>query len=505
MTITEKRKNILELQHSEAFEFFLKNEHYCNFDLPPYILFDSVLKSVNSIFNNKKLSDLYEQSPKSEDDINHTILHNKDGKYSWRPIRIIHPVLYVSLVREITNEKNWQTICERFKTFKDESPNIKCMSVPIASIKNKKAKPEQILSWWENVEQRSIEMALDYEYLTHIDISNCYGSIYTHSVSWALLGIDEAKKKRNDTKLIGSIIDNHLRDMSYGQTNGIPQGSTLMDFIAEIILGYIDLELTVKTKKMKLTNYKIIRYRDDYRIFTNSLKDGEQIVKCISETLVKFGMSLNPNKTKPINQVIQGSIKSDKLYWIQEKQSMRSFQKHLLLIHSLSMKFPNSGSLVIALGNFYDRLKDKKNINNRDIYCLVSVIADIAYHSSRTYAVSSAIISKLLSSMKNKTKQIEIIGKIKSKFEKIPNTGHLDIWLQRIVIGFNANISFKEPICKIVNEPKKNNVSIWKSNWLKEKIRKEIKDSSIVNIEKLNKTKGEAIKRTEFEVFPIYQ
>ena len=62
-------------------------------------------------------------------------------------------------------------------------------------------------------------MSLDYEYLTHIDISNCYGSIYTHSISWAIHGREEAKKNHNNKNLIGNAIDKHLRDMSYGQTN----------------------------------------------------------------------------------------------------------------------------------------------------------------------------------------------------------------------------------------------------------------------------------------------
>ena len=160
-------------------------------------------------------------------------------------------------------------------------------------------------------------MSLDYEYLTNIDISNCYGSIYTHSIPWAIHGKDKAKKNRKGDNLIGNVIDKHLKELSYGQTNGIPQGSVLMDFIAEMVLGYIDCELT---KKIKIKNYDIIRYRDDYRIFTHNLSDGEQIVKLISEVLIDFGMSLNPNKTKPTDQVIKGSIKPDKLYWIQQKQ-----------------------------------------------------------------------------------------------------------------------------------------------------------------------------------------
>jgi hypothetical protein len=29
-----------------------------------------------------------------------------------------------------------------------------------------------------------------------------------------------------------------MQGMNYGQTNGIPQGSVLMDFIAEMVLGF---------------------------------------------------------------------------------------------------------------------------------------------------------------------------------------------------------------------------------------------------------------------------
>ena len=229
---------------------------------------------------------------------------------------------------------------------------------------------------------------------------------------------------------------------------------------------------------------------------TDIAQDGEEIVKFISEILIDFGMSLNPNKTKPTDQVIKGSIKPDKLYWIQQKQSIVSLQKHLLLIHSLAMQFPNSGSLINALGKFYDRLKNKNNIN---IYQLISIITDIAYHNPKTYPISAAIVSKLISCIGNKENQKTVIKKIRKKFDKIPNTGHLDIWLQRVAIGFNESIPFDEPICKIVaNE---NDILIWKKNWLKENFRKKIKDKQIVNKEELDKVRGQPIKREEFAIF----
>ena len=495
-----KRKNIFSLSHSKACDFLMKHESYCNFELPPYIVFEQILKEINSVLKNKKLSDFCKSKPEEKDKINHTILHNKDGKYAWRPIQLIHPALYMSLVHNITKREHWNTICERFKKFKEDS-RIKCMSIPVIPSEEKKTKPEQILSWWEKVEQQSIKMSLDYEYLTHIDVSNCYGSIYTHSISWAIHGREKAKEDRNNKNLIGNIIDKHLRDMSYGQTNGIPQGSVLMDFIAEMVLGYIDCELTKRVEDAGIKNYDIIRYRDDYRIFTNSLRDGEKIVKLISEILIDFGMSLNPNKTKPIDQIIRGSIKSDKLYWIQQKQSMVSLQKHLLLIHSLSIKFPNSGSLKKALENFYDRI-EKRTKKIKDVYQLISIIVDIAYHNPGIYHISTPIISQLIKHINKKEDQKNIIDKIRKKFKKIPNTGYLDIWLQRVVIGFDESIPFDEPICKIVaNE---NNISIWDSNWLKETFKKKIKNKIIVNRPKLDKLTGNPIKREEFAIFPKY-
>ena len=64
--------------------------------------------------------------------------------------------------------------------------------------------------------------------------------------------------------------------MQCGQTNGIPQGSVLMDFIAEILLGYIDEILTEQLNTAHIVNYKILRYRDDYRIFVNNPDEGEK-------------------------------------------------------------------------------------------------------------------------------------------------------------------------------------------------------------------------------------
>lgn len=126
---------------------------------------------------------------------------------------------------------------------------------------------EQILSWWENLEQAQIKLALDFNYCIHTDITDCYPSIYTHTIAWALHNKEWAKNNRDDG--LGNMIDGKIQSLQGQQTNGIPQGSVLMDLIAEIVLGYADIRLLDLADQESLSEFKILRYRDDYRIFAN--------------------------------------------------------------------------------------------------------------------------------------------------------------------------------------------------------------------------------------------
>ena len=221
--------SVVELDHNEARTFFLKEESYCTFDLPPYFRFSDLLTDIACILHNQLLSSFCckNKKPRDFDDVNYQILNNKDGKYDWRRLELIHPALYVSLVNHITKSEHWELICKQFSCFENHNAKIKCLSLPVKSLTEQKNKAEQISRWWLDVEQKSIELSLDYQFLTHTDIVDCYAAVYTHSIPWALHGKEKAKKNRFDKNLIGNIIDTHIQDMRHGQTNGIPQGSVL--------------------------------------------------------------------------------------------------------------------------------------------------------------------------------------------------------------------------------------------------------------------------------------
>lgn len=500
-------RSILELTNVEAKQFLLKQKSYCRIDLPVYFSFQSLLNTILSEIESKLLSDFYgtyfdEEKKKNWptlpcnfEGVNYILLSNKDGKYAWRPLQLIHPALYVDLVTRITSIDNWIFIVDRFGQFR-QNEKILCLSLPVESEAEDSDIAALVEQWWLEIEQKSIEFGLDYEFMLHTDISNCYGSFYTHSIAWALHNKDEAKQKKNDKKLLGNVIDECVRNMTYGQTNGIPQGSVLMDLIAEMILGYADLQLTGRIQNTNIVDYKILRFRDDYRIFTNNPQDSDLIVKFLTEVLIDLGMNLNPNKTIASSNVVRDSLKPDKLYWLNHKQSSKGLQKELFIVHSLSEKFPNSGALTKSLMKFYDRII-KIDESKENLSVLISIVVDIMLKSPRNYPIAAAILSKLINLQENDEIRKETIKRIKKRFNKIPNTGYLDIWLQRMAIKLGAEITFKEKLCEKVENDK---TVIWNSEWLDDKLKNIIDTYSIIDSNEVDKL-DHVINRSEVELF----
>ena len=369
-------------------------------------------------------------------------------------MQLINPVVYVGLVHKITEKKNWDKLKNRFLKFQN-NPRINCISLPVESLNNQSDMAQQILQWWEMIEQQTIILSLDYSYVIHTDIADCYNSIYTHAIAWAVEGKKVAKNNRKNASL-GNSIDFMIRISQHEQTNGIPQGSVLMDFIAEIILGYIDRILSIHIRKAKIAEYNILRYRDDYRIFTKKSEDGKKILKLLTEVFQPFGFKINTGKTKIFNDIITSAIKEDKLAWIECGKNIAdlSVQKQLMILRQHSMKFKNSGSVVTGLNYFNTRIarelykskiknsrsfgikkgiKIKQNgfIKNKNAKQVISIIADIGMHSPRAIPVCCSIISRIIPLLNIGDKK-KISDLVCNKFGSVPNSGFAQIWLQRM-------------------------------------------------------------------------
>lgn len=500
------RKSLLDMDGKEAKKFFLKTSSYIPIQLPSYFNFEKVLNVAIKKLNHSKLTDLMKNKRALSDTerVNYVLLINKDGQYDWRPVQIIHPLLYVNLVNKIVN--NWDLILQRFSEFQSNK-KIKCISIPVESTGKKSDKAETVLNWWENLEQASIKYSLQYDYCIKTDVTNCYGSIYTHSIAWAIMGKKNAKGNRSKNNF-GNQLDSLIQGLQNGQTNGILQGGSLFDFIAEMVLGYSDECLTEELKKCKIENdYMIIRYRDDYRIFSNSKEVSEKIVRKLSEILSGLNMHFNSKKTDITTDIIGMAVKSDKLFWTTRRPSIfvernkkieyyLGLQKHLWQIYELSVKFPNSGSVTIALKEFLSRLLTiNKNKEIKDLDRLISILVNIIIKSPKSIAMGTAVLGNLFKRIDNEVVS-SYIEYIIQKMKNIPNVGYIEIWLQRLSVVINSDKEYEDPLSRKINSDENR---IWDSSWLK----KEFDESSIVD-RKVIKSLKIQIPLDEVDLFSEY-
>lgn len=262
-----------------------------------------------------------------------------------------------------------------------------------------------------------------------------------------------------------------------------------MDFIAEIILGDIDLRLTERLDDLNVrrVEYQIIRFRDDYKVFSNNPEIGRMIVRELSAILSGQGMKLNTSKTKMQADPIVASIKPDKLYELFVPRNNISMSKRLLQIYECANQYPNSGLVTRQMNDYYRDLQKMKKLGKYDdAKVMISIISNLAIKNPRTYQWSMAILSHLLSHFD--IQQIpQIVHDIRSKFEVVPNAGILDIWLQRVSYKIDPTIIYDEKLTRIASGDYVTNL-IWKSDWLEPGLRRIILDTSII----VKKTRDEA-------------
>lgn len=496
MQQNKDRKYITEMNQSEAKAFFLDPSTYVPLTLPRYFRFDKILKFAENELGDKEIKNISinKKALSNTENVNYTLLLNKDARYDWRPLQIVHPIVYVDLVNYICS--NWDSIIKRFKDF-ETNPKLKCISLPLKSTSKHNDKEEIILNWWESLEQASIKYSLNFKYCIKTDITNCYGSIYTHTISWAINGKEWAKNNRNRNNL-GNEIDKRIEFMQNGQTNGIPQGGSLFDTIAELVLGYADLEmndwfkenLSELNKKNPDFDYQIIRYRDDYRIFTNSKEFAERIIRKLSDVLSELNLHFNSKKTLITTDIIGSAIKPDKLYWTKQQPLISlklinpqgkkeivyqmSPQKHLWQIYELSQKFPNSGQVSTALSEFLQRIqtKSKDNFIN-DYQQIISITSNIIVKSPNSIPIGISILSTLFAQMNDSKEIIKTVSLVMKKIQDMPNIGFIEIWLQRLTLLTEKETPYNNPLCQKIY----NNKNIWDSSWMKDPL----DESSIID------------------------
>lgn len=124
------------------------------------------------------------------------------------------------------------------------------------------------------------------------DIANCFNSIYSHAIPWAIVGFSEAKQQRG-RNLWFNQLDAFQRKGKRNETQGIPIGPATSSIAVELILGKID-------EKLLAEKFDFHRYIDDYTCFCKTSEDAQKFILILGQALATFKLSLNLSKTKII-------------------------------------------------------------------------------------------------------------------------------------------------------------------------------------------------------------
>lgn len=215
-----------------------------------------------------------------------------------RIISIPNPFAYANLCIHI--QKYWTKIKNKFQENTNEQ-KYKISQIHIRKMKNGKAlfkmnyknsldKDDENDNKSYSKEDPSIDLMIGMKYKVEADISNCFPSIYSHSIPWTLVGKEEAKTNaKNNTWY--NIFDNKVIKLKRNETNGLLIGPHSSNLISELILTAIDKELYGR-------GYRFVRFIDDYNCFVKTYDEAEKFLLDLSQALKEYELSLNTKKTK---------------------------------------------------------------------------------------------------------------------------------------------------------------------------------------------------------------
>jgi hypothetical protein len=243
------------------------------------------------------------------------------------------------------------------------------------------------------------------------DISDCYGSVYTHSLEWALHTKATAKANigKGKNKLIGTRLDIAVRNAQDGQTKGIPVGPDSSLLLAEIILCSIDVKLQ---KSMPHTRTSAIRLMDDIEFFAQTRVEAEDFLTTWDSNLHTYGLSLNTRKT----EIIEGPVPHDSSWRIDLSQfTFRTSQGDKKLANDISgffarafglaHEYPDDSILSYAIARVASLNMSSTSWSAFQSSMLAAVTADPSClrHVSREFARAASAGMTLNTSMIEKT------------------------------------------------------------------------------------------------------
>jgi hypothetical protein len=145
------------------------------------------------------------------------------------------------------------------------------------------------------------ELEKTFPILWTLDVSKCFDSIYTHSLSWAVKDKEFTKENVLVSSTFAQEFDEVIRHGNHNETHGIPIGPESSRVFAEILFQEIDdrviLRMNDVYKRTFGIEYSFRRYVDDVFIFASNEEIAKKVYNCYSDVLLSFNLHANLSKS----------------------------------------------------------------------------------------------------------------------------------------------------------------------------------------------------------------
>ena len=475
-----KKIPLTKLSNEDAKTFFLQEKNYCTINLPNIITFQPLLDKLQSI-------DYRVKDANNFDNVNCKLNITQFSSSSPQLLQIINPCIYVNLVKKITSKESWDYISDRIIHLQHISI-IDCISFPYKKDSRRGVgQPSKILSLEEELNILTIKQSIEYPYATDLQITDCYGNLYTHSIAWALNGykkskISKTQIKNKEEKLLGDQIAGLIQQSTYGQTNGIPQGSLLMDFIVELVLAYADACISLAIKCFNnhnpqniIKDFHIIRNRGQYRVLAKTHFDVERICHIISSSVSGLNFQTNLDKIVISDKIISDTLLTELVKATDTPKINHSIYVNALLLHKQSIQFPNSLILRNSIINFEEIVEENVCLlNESELEITILILIDIAYHNLSIIDKIMPLLRKLMSLVSFSSKNDYYRTLVMKKFDAMPNFEYIQIWVQ---YSLNRAQDFQSRLFQILST---NTNCIWNMEWAEPEVKKILEQTPIV-------------------------
>jgi hypothetical protein len=283
-----------------------------------------------------------------------------------------------------------------------------------------------IHKFYDSPEYLSLEST--YPVLMRLDITQCFSSIYTHSLAWAVVGKEQAKADRSSG--FGNEFDGVMQRSNYGQTNGLLVGPESSRVFAEIILQEIDRRVEDNLAKRGLVvgrDFDIARYVDDYFVFSHSDAASQVIKSVISVELQQSSLRLNFGKESLISTPHITPISLAKA----------------AIASAISRAFPIDRQTVLTLQTQSVHFR-----SDRTIFDYKAAVAGAGAEHADVVNFALAVVERRIASMSNQLDVMKVSRELDESFVQELLVGAVEV--SSFLYGTSLRVATTIKICRIL-------------------------------------------------------